>query len=84
VPEVHREADVAGPQRIPPPPELIARFTALGCSGHRERSGAFEPHRIARSALQLEKRIAIAARAMTEIGTLGERTRLLGQLAPAN
>ena len=68
----------------PTPPELIARFAALGYGGHRECSGAFEPHRIACSALQLEKRIAIAARAMTEIGTLGERTRLLGQLAPAN
>jgi hypothetical protein len=36
------------------------------------------------SAVQLEKRIPIAARAMTEIGTLGERTRLPGQVAPAN
>jgi hypothetical protein len=67
-----------------PARELIARFAALGCGGHGECSGAFEPHRIACSPPQLEKRIAIAARAMTEIGTLGERTRIPGQLAPAN
>src|SRR5262245_52653582 len=73
-----------GPQRVSPPPELIARFAALGCAGHGECSGAFEPRRIACSALQLEKCIAIAAPAMTEIGTLGERTRLPGKLTPAN
>ena len=84
VPEVHRKADIAGPQRVPPPPELIARFAALGCSSHGECSGAFEPNRIACSALQLEKRIAIAARAMAEIGTLGERARLPGKLTPTS
>src|SRR5262249_7435119 len=41
VPEVHRKADIAGPQRVPPPTELIARFAALGCGSHGECSGAF-------------------------------------------
>jgi hypothetical protein len=53
---------------------LIARLGALGYSGCGECPGAFEPNSIACSAIELEKRISIAACAVTEIGTLGEQT----------
>src|SRR5215475_4363842 len=56
VPEVHRKTDVAGPEGVATTAELIARLAALGYSGCGERSGAFEPHRIACSAIELEKK----------------------------
>ena len=84
MPQVHGKADVAGPQGVAASAKLIARLAALGYSGYGECSGVFEPHSIVCSAMELEERIAIAACAMTEIGTLGERTCFPSQPAPAN
>ena len=84
MPEVHRKADVAGPEGVATTAELIARLAALGYSGCGERSRAFEPHRIACSAMELEKSIAIAACAMTEIGALGEWACFPSQRAAAD
>ena len=83
MPEVHGKADIAGPEGIPTSAQLIARLAALGYGGCGECPGAFEPHRIACSPMEFEKRISVAAGAMTEIGTLSERTCFPSQLATA-
>src|SRR5262245_65442122 len=50
VPEVDREADVAGPQRIAPP--AVLREVGLGLENpvHREAPRALEPRRVAEPA----------------------------------
>src|SRR6185312_1683631 len=70
IPQVDREARIAGPQRVAPLPVLRGVRLALRDAVHRERAGALEPQMVTRACEELEERVAIAAGAMTEVRSL--------------
>src|SRR6266545_7393985 len=74
VPQIDGEANIAGPQRVAASPKLVACLTILSDRGHREGPGALKPHQIVGSTIKFEERIAIAARAVAEVGAFGERS----------
>src|SRR6185503_5598031 len=67
-PQVARQSEIAGPERVP-------RTIALGLRDRMHGEGArpLEPARVARAAVQLEERVAVARRAVAEARALGER-----------
>jgi hypothetical protein len=69
IPQVDGKTNVACPKGVTPSPELLACRPTLGNRGHGKRV-PIEPDGVLGSAIKLEKRVAIAAGAMTEIGAL--------------
>ena len=73
VPEVDRKAGVAGPQRVSRMSVTRCGLLRLDNAMHGERTRALQPERIPGSLVELQQRVAVAARAMTEVGPFGKR-----------
>ena len=81
MPEIDGQTGITRPQRVVAPPVTEELALALLERVHREGPGAREPQRVTRPAVQLEERVAVARRAVAEVGALDESARLPGQLA---
>ena len=76
VPQVDREPRIARPQRAAWATVLPPHALPLRDRVHRERPCALEPDRIAVAPVQLQERIAVARRAVTQTVAFRQRARL--------
>src|SRR5437899_988113 len=73
IPEIDREAGIAGPQRVSPLPVAHGVLLRLRNAVHGERTRAFEPQHVLCPLIELQKRIAIAAGAVAQVRTFVQR-----------
>src|SRR6516165_1462197 len=81
--EVERDADVTGPQRVTTPTDFGPLGLDLLDGVHRETPGAIEPSLIAGEFVELQQGESVAGGAVTQPGTLAERSSSPDQLAGA-
>src|SRR5688500_1746502 len=74
IPQVDREAQVAGPERVAQMAELREIGVGLPDAVHGECTCALQPSRAAEAAVELEKGVAVAARSVAQVGALAQRT----------
>ena len=82
VPQVDGQADVTGPERVATTPERRTSFPNLVDRHRGERPGPLQPKRVPRSLVELQQRVAVSARAVTQVRSLGQRPGVPGQLSP--
>src|SRR6185369_3671480 len=82
VPKVDRQPRIPRPQAVTPATVLFAHRFGLPDRVHRERARPLEPDGIAGARVELEKRIAVARRAVAHAESLRERSRLPSEVSP--
>jgi len=84
IPQIHCETQVAGPERVPPLAVLCIHPLILFDTVHRECAGALQPSDITCAPIELQKKDAVAAGAVTQVRPLGQGTRGEGKLCASS
>ncbi len=76
IPQINRQTEIAGPQGVAPLAVIFGVSFTLFDGMRCKRSRSFEPFDVACPPIEFEKGVAIACCAMTQVRTLGQRSRL--------